>query len=171
MLVSSTMVAQTRKNSWSQLLTFVLRPKTAGLRFHNATHILRAQSEQSCTELPALTCHRKPCQNAKGEYALPGWTAIRETRSFSHGPCRASVPCPCSQSACLPGGFSEEVVWDRTTRRRLRVTTDVSILRTHHAALRNMLPGVRQVAQTSLKVENGVELTRTLRAHPDCTVE
>ena len=37
-----------------------------------------------------------------------------------------------------------------TTRRRFRVPADVPILWTDHAAPRNLLPGVRQVAQASL---------------------
>lgn len=41
-------------------------------------------------------------------------------------------------------------------RRRFHITTNVSVLRTHHAAPRNLLPGVWQITQVRLNVETRI---------------
>jgi hypothetical protein len=64
-------------------------------------------------------------------------------------PVFASISCPCSSFACLPGCFYEKVAWGNHTTETSRYA-DMPVLWTHHATLRNMLPGVLAVTQASL---------------------
>lgn len=74
------------------------------------------------------------------------------TRNFSYEFPFTGVTQPGSQYACLCGRVAQKLGWHGTTRRRFCLTADVSILWTHHSASSNLLPGMRQVAQTGLDV-------------------
>src|SRR5579872_1740347 len=76
---------------------------------------------------------------------------VVKNRGVDYGYRLAPAHCPCSQPSCFHRCFSEEDVWNGSTRWRFRIPAGVSVLWTHHAALRNMLPGVWQSIQTSLK--------------------
>jgi hypothetical protein len=56
-LVSSVMMAQPRKNSWSELLTLRLQLENRRIASSAVPLMFLAQSEQSCTESPVLVCH------------------------------------------------------------------------------------------------------------------
>jgi hypothetical protein len=141
----------TIRNSWSQLLTLCCVRHTTG-KSKGRSSCIFLPSVHFCTELPEFLCHR-------GFVRL-----IKKNRGVDNGYCTAPARCPCSKPACFHRCFAEEDASNGTARWRFLISAGVSILRAHHAALRNVLPGMRQGSQSSLK---GVDVTQTLHARSD----
>ena len=68
----------------------------------------------------------------------------KKNRGVGYGYRLSPARCPCSEPVCFHRGFAEEDAWNGGTRRRFRVAAGVSVLWTHHAAVRGMLLGVWQ---------------------------
>jgi hypothetical protein len=124
------MIARTISNSWSELLTLCCVPHTSSESMDNRCRGICPQNEHFCTESPESVCHRD--------------LQAKKKREVNYGYCPAPAHCPCSRPVCFHRCFAETDAWNGTTRRRLRVAAGLSVLWAHHAALRNMLPGVWQ---------------------------
>jgi hypothetical protein len=104
-----------------------------------------AAYEQSCTELLAETCHGK------------------RKRSVSHESLRAPVFCSCPRLTRLSFRLGPEGL-PEYAQRRFPIPKDVPILWIDYFEPQSMLPGMRQVAQTSVTA-NAVNIPRS-RSYP-----
>ena len=79
------------------------------------------------------------------------------------------VSCLCWQFARFRGGFAEETCADAAPRRRFPIAADVSVLRPYHAAPRNVLFGMRQAAQDSVKFDWELSAHKATHLLPPCS--
>jgi hypothetical protein len=156
-LISGIMMAEMANNSWSQLLTSSRQRGAAGECQHESVF---QQNEQSCSESPLCTVScltLGQCENAMGAGrpaphavpAPPNWVAIPE---FNHAFPPTSVSWSSPPTSRLCGCIAEKVVGCNAARRRFCFSAHVPVLRPHYPAPWDILPGVRQIAQTSLKL-------------------